>query len=85
MKDLRIIDRDLSEVVLVDNAAYSYVFQKENGIPIIPYYEGKNDYELKALEGYLKSLLSQDMMIANRKVFKLEEYDKYSDYEQLVL
>ncbi len=28
VKDLRMIDRDLSKTVLVDNAAYSYAFQK---------------------------------------------------------
>ena len=53
MKDLRIIDRDPSKMVLVDNAAYSYVFQLENGIPILPYYQGVHDFELKALELYL--------------------------------
>ncbi len=31
-------------MVLVDNAAYSYAFQLENGIPIIPYYHGTTDY-----------------------------------------
>lgn len=35
-------------MILVDNAAYSYAFQLENGIPILPFYEGK-DYELSAL------------------------------------
>lgn len=53
MKDLRIINRDLAQTVLIDNAAYSYAFQVDNGIPIIPYYEGKIDFELKALQGYL--------------------------------
>jgi len=38
VKDLRILGRDLSRVVLVDNAAYSYAFQLSNGIPIISYY-----------------------------------------------
>lgn len=39
VKDLRILgNRELSDVVLVDNAAYSYFFQLDNGIPIIPYY-----------------------------------------------
>ena len=53
VKDLRVINRDLSELVLIDNAAYSYAYQMDNGIPIIPYYEGKNDFELKALQVYL--------------------------------
>jgi CTD small phosphatase-like protein 2 len=44
VKDLRIISRDLSQVLLVDNAAYSYAYQLDNAIPIIPYYKGKNDY-----------------------------------------
>jgi CTD small phosphatase-like protein 2 len=44
IKDLRIINRALSDVVLIDNAAYSYYFQLENGVPIIPYYHGTIDY-----------------------------------------
>lgn len=36
-------DRDLKDVVLVDNAAYSYGLQLDNGIPIIPYYDNKKD------------------------------------------
>lgn len=44
IKDLRVIaGRDLKDVVLVDNAAYSFGFQLDNGIPIIPYYDNKND------------------------------------------
>lgn len=53
VKDLRVLNRDLSQTVLIDNAAYSYAFQIDNGIPIIPYYEGKVDFELKALQTYL--------------------------------
>lgn len=52
VKDLRIISRDLSQVVLVDNHAHSYGFQIENGIPIIDYW-GDDDFELKELEKYL--------------------------------
>jgi CTD small phosphatase-like protein 2 len=36
------LNRDLKDVVLVDNAAYSYSFQLDNGIPVLPYYEGKD-------------------------------------------
>ena len=85
MKDLRILDRDLSKVVLVDNAPYSYLFQKDNGVPIIPYYSGEEDYELKALSQYLKSLLEvEDVRSANRKVFGLSEYNRFETYEELV-
>ena len=53
---MRILDRDLSRVVLVDNAAYSYAFQVANGVPITSYYEGENDTALVGLKEYLLSL-----------------------------
>lgn len=37
VKDLRIIPRSLSNMILVDNASLSYCFQPDNGIPIISY------------------------------------------------
>lgn len=55
IKDLSRINRDLSSAVLVDNAAYSYCLQLTSGIPILPYYDGK-DFELSALEGYLSKV-----------------------------
>lgn len=44
-------------MLLVDNAAYSYAFQLDNAIPILPYYKGKNDYELKALQTYIEGMI----------------------------
>lgn len=44
VKDLRVLGRDLSGVVLVDNAAYSYAFQLDNGVPILPFYHGDGDF-----------------------------------------
>lgn len=44
IKDLRVLkNRSMENMVLVDNAAYSYYFQLDNGIPIIPYYNEKKD------------------------------------------
>lgn len=65
----------MSEMVLVDNAAYSYSAQLDNGIPILPYYHGKSDFELKALENYLLSMvLVKDVRTVNRKTFQLHRY-----------
>ena len=36
----------MEDIVIVDNAVYSFGFQLENGIPIIPFYEDKEDEEL---------------------------------------
>lgn len=86
VKDLRVIDRDLMNMVLVDNAAYSFAYQPENGIPIIPYYHGDTDFQLKALQSYIESmLLVSDMRTVNKRTFKLHEYKKYYyDLEKLV-
>ncbi len=44
IKDLRVLkNRKLENILLVDNAAYSYFYQLENGIPIIPFYDDKDD------------------------------------------
>ncbi len=83
VKDLRLLGRDLSKVVLVDNAAYSYAFQVANGIPIIPYYEGKSDYEMKALGQYLRSLQG-DVRERNKEVFRLQEYLNFQEVHELV-
>ena len=48
VKDLRILgnQRGLENVIIVDNAVYSFGYQLENGIPIIPFYDDKSDEEL---------------------------------------
>lgn len=59
IKDLRIIkNRNLANMVIVDNAAYSYAMQVENGVPIVPYFGGKQDNELADLAAYLIDLSS---------------------------
>lgn len=85
MKDLRILGRDLSRVVIVDNAAYSYAFQVANGIPIISYYQGETDYELRGLKDYLLSLQDyRDVRACNEQTFKLDKYTSYSSVDDLV-
>lgn len=85
-KDLRVIDRNMDSMVLVDNAAYSYAAQLDNGIPILPYYHGSSDFELKALEHYLQGmLLVKDVRTLNKKTFQLHRYrNYYNKAEKLV-
>ena len=57
IKDLRVIkNRNLENVLLVDNAAYSYLYHLENGVPIVPFYEDKDDEELIHLIRYVKEV-----------------------------
>ncbi len=56
IKDLRVINRNLSDIVLVDNAVYSFGFQLDNAVPILYFYDNKDDVELLELVPYLKRL-----------------------------
>lgn len=62
-------------MILVDNAVYSFGFQLDNGIPIIPYYDDKeNDEELMHLIYYFNCIHeSPDVRIQNRKAFQLKD------------
>ena len=75
VKDLRILGRKMKDVLLVDNAAYSYAYQLDNGVPILPYFSGKNDFELKMLGNYLINLQKETQLRApNQKLFQLNRY-----------
>ena len=55
IKDLSVIkNRNLEDILLVDNAPYSYGFNMDNGVPILSFYGDKEDTELEKLEIYLK-------------------------------
>ena len=60
VKDLRILNRSLEKVVLVDNAMYSFALQLTNGVPIIPFNDNKADQELQHLTSFLLRLRHLD-------------------------
>lgn len=61
IKDLRIIkNRKMKDIVIIDNAVYSFGFQLDNGIPILPFYEDKKDEEMLHLTTYLKTLAKME-------------------------
>ena len=73
---MRIIsDRNLEEMIIVDNSIISFAFQIENGIPICSYFaKSMNDSELLFLITYLEEIYHQeDMRDANKKTFKLQD------------
>jgi len=86
IKDLRIFaNRNLKDLVIVDNAMYSFGYQLENGIPIIPFYYHKSDKELKTLVPYLKSLYHvRDVRDINIKSFKLHSFAQHDSHEELL-
>ena len=81
MKDLRVIkNRELKDMVLVDNSVYSFAYQVDNGIPIISYYDDPRDEELLHLMYYMKCLAEcEDVRDKNRTAFELH---KLGDIEE---
>lgn len=49
IKDITIIGNDMKSIAIIDNTPMSYSMQPENGIPIISWYNDKNDNELLKL------------------------------------
>ena len=78
-KDLRVIgNRNLHEMLIVDNAPYTFAYQLDHGIPIVSWKDDPYDRELFDLTQYLKSLATAaDMVQVNAETFKLRSY--YAD------
>ncbi len=53
-------------MILVDNSVLSFLFQLDNGVPIVPFYTNKQDEELVHLSFYLKCLAENTLMTDTR-------------------
>ncbi|KAJ2479113.1 hypothetical protein IWW56_003292 [Coemansia sp. RSA 2131] len=60
VKDLGILGRDESKMMLVDNCPQAFAYQQSNGIPIESWYEDKTDCELMRLMEFLERLVGVD-------------------------
>ncbi len=74
VKDLRIIKNvPLENMIIIDNSVLSFAFHLENGIPILPYYQNKDDVEMDNLKNYLTKLAKCDnIQINNGATFNLK-------------
>ena len=90
IKDLRVFkNRDLKDMIIVDNAVFSFGAQLANGVPITPFKDDREDKEFIYLMNYLDKLKEyEDMREFNREAFKMEQvyqikldpYIHYYDY-----
>jgi len=79
VKDLRVIsNRNLKDIVIVDNYSYSYGFQMLNGVPIIPFYNNTDDKELRKLSEFLIKISEvEDIRAAINAFFFVSLFKKY--------
>lgn len=46
VKDLAELNRNMNEILIIDNSSTAYLFQPDNALPISSWYEDLNDCEL---------------------------------------
>jgi RNA polymerase II subunit A small phosphatase-like protein len=50
------VGRPLKDIIFIDNSPSSYLFQPENGMPILSWYDDKNDDKLYELIPVLQAM-----------------------------
>ncbi len=83
IKDLRIIkNRELKNMIIVDNLSHSFGFQIENGVPILEWHNDLKDLELKYLADYLiEAIGCDDVRIFNQDRLRLRGIANYKAEE----
>jgi len=56
VKDLSLLGRDLTRVIICDNSPVAYLFQPRNAIPILSWFDDAKDTELRELVPWLHKL-----------------------------
>lgn len=86
IKDLRVFaNRKMKDLIIVDNAFYSFGFQLFNGVPILPFYDDKMDNELEDLVEFMKAVKDvPDIRDAFKRIFMGEIYRKYANRPEIL-
>lgn len=74
IKNLEVLNRDLSKTIIIDNSPPAFTYQIDNGIPIESWYDNINDKELLYIIPILKKLLTvNDVRPYIKKFFKIKK------------
>jgi RNA polymerase II subunit A small phosphatase-like protein len=60
VKDLSKLGRDLTQIIIIDNSAVSYLFQPQNALAISSWFDDDSDMELEIMTPFLEKLATQD-------------------------
>ena len=60
IKELKRLNRNIKDIIIVDNSPSSYAFNPQNGIPIKSWFDDRKDNELEKLEPFLQFLSKVD-------------------------
>jgi len=86
LKDIKIIQKDLKDVIIIDNNPVSYVMNQDNGLPILTWYDDLNDRELINFIPLLKYLSTEDDVreVIKKIVDKQTNKIKFDIVEELI-
>jgi len=74
LKDLTVLGRDLSRLVIVDNSPQAFSYQLDNGIPIESWFDCPKDTELMKLRPMLQQIANAgDVRDVLRRKFQLRD------------
>ena len=77
IKDLDIFkdNYNLKDIIMIDNSILSFAYHINNGIPVVPFYDSKQDNELPLLCFYLLSIASfKDLREVNKEHINLDYF-----------
>ena len=82
-KDLKVINRDIKDLIIIDNNPVSYFYNKENGVPILSWFNDPKDNELIKLIPLLKFLsrVNDVRPIINQIVIKKNDQEDELNYK----
>ena len=79
IKDLKKLNRNLKDLIIVDNSPLAYAFDIDNGLPIKTWYENKDDNELTKITKLLEFLSETKDVRKYIKKFVKENEILYED------
>ena len=83
LKDLSLLGRDLSKIIIIDDSEKNYKLQKDNGLPIKAWKGDINDSTLKDLIPILKKIVENNIedvrkiIVKIKNILKNENIDNY--------